>query len=46
MSHELVQKTRVFYGRCANEPGDIVVWLADFIGDDAKWSAPQIPGHR
>lgn len=37
MSHELVQKTRVFYGRCANKPGDVVVWFADYIGDDGKW---------
>lgn len=34
---KLIQKTRVFYGRCADEAGDVVVWFADYIGDDSKW---------
>lgn len=37
MSQKLVQKARVFHGRCLDEPGDLVVWMTEYVGDDAKW---------
>ena len=33
---ELVEKHRMFYGRCLSNE-DSVVWSSDFVGDDNKW---------
>ena len=33
----LLQETRVFYGRCLNKPGDVVIWYLKYLGKDSKW---------
>jgi hypothetical protein len=37
MSPRRMEKTRTFYGRCLNEPSDVVVWFQEYIGEDDKW---------
>ncbi len=36
-THKQVTQTRVFYGRCIGNQGDIVVWFEERVGNDGQW---------
>lgn len=38
---EVIQKTRTFYGRCLNTPGDSVIWFVDYKTDKGPWSTAE-----
>lgn len=34
---KVVQKVRMFYGRCISDESDSVIWFAHVLADDGKW---------
>ena len=35
--NSLQHEARTFYGRCLNEPNDVVIWFYKYFGNDSKW---------